>query len=231
MSNRYADYQQMITAGATGPTVSPWRYSLTVLTSRAFGFGLATVDAIVSYKGMRDLDIDVFSSVIGAAFIAITQMSIAIALTSGLDIGANFEARFFKDKGKLGGAKKALGYVLLIAIFGMYITDLVTNFAAFNAGDWVPNNASEAVRAAIAVVMSLGLVFGDELAHLLADENAVGAELNAVRHQAATHQAALQARYQRHYLKEARGVADELGAEHGKGWRPGAHDQGQQKQV
>lgn len=224
MADKYGDYQKMIAQSSPVPTVSPWRYSLTIFTSRAFGFGLATVDAIVSFKGMRDLGIDLFSSVVGASFIAVTQMAIAIALTSGLDIGRNFELRFFGDRGKLAGLKKALGYILIFAIVGMYLTDLLTNYAAFTAGVWVPQSGNETARAAIAIVMSFGLVFGDELAHLLADENAVGAEHNLARHQSVTYQARLQARYQRHYLKEAQSVADQLGAEHGKGWRPGQAD-------
>jgi hypothetical protein len=121
----------------------------------------------------------------------------------------------------MGQLKRWLGYVLLSAVVLLYVVDVVTNFAAFTSGDFIPNTGAEGLRAAIAIVFSLGLTFGDELCHLFADENSVGATSNRVSHQAQVHHAQLQARYQGHYLKSAQAIADELGQQHGEGWRPG----------
>jgi hypothetical protein len=231
---RYADYQPMTTYGTARPTVAPWRYGATVLSSRAFAIGLAVADAVVSYGGMRDLEIGRGEAAMGAAFILIVQSSVAIALTSGQPIGESFNARFFKDKGKMGQLKRWLGYVLLSAVVLLYLVDAVTNFAAFTGGDFLPNTGAEGLRAAIAIVFALGLTFGDELLHVFSDENSLGATANRVSHQAQTHHAALQARYQQHYMKSAKDVADELGQQHGESWRPGdnrrqSQGQGQQQ--
>lgn len=217
---RYSDHQPMLNHGPARPTVSPWRYGATVLGSRAFAIGLAVADALVSFRGMRDLDIAAAEAAMGAAFILVVQASVAIALTSGQPIGESFQARFFQDRGKLGQLKRALGYVLLSAVVLLYVVDVLTNFAAFSGGDWIPSNGAEGIRAAIAIVFALGLTFGDELCHVFADENAVGATANRVSHQAQTYQAQLQARYQSHYMKSAQGVADDLGQQHGEHWRP-----------
>jgi hypothetical protein len=231
---RYADYQPMATYGQARPTVAPWRYGATVLSSRAFAIGLAVADALVSYRGMRDLEISAPEAAMGAGFILIVQSSVAVALTSGQPIGESFNARFFKDKGKLGQLKRWLGYVLLSAVVLLYVVDVLTNFAAFTGGDFLPSSGAEGLRAAIAIVFALGLTFGDELLHVFSDENAVGATANRVSHQAQVHHAQLQARYQTHYLKSAQSVADELGQQHGEGWRPGGqrgngHGQGKGK--
>jgi hypothetical protein len=204
----------------TKPTVSPARYWVTALTSRAFALGLAATDAVISVKGLRALDVPPAEAWVSGMFILIVQASVAVALTSGQQVGESFQLRFLKDKGPLGALKRLLGYLLLSLIVMIYVVDVVTNMVAFTGGSLWPSNAAEGVRAALAFVFGVGLTFGDEILHLFADENTVGALDNELTYAEEANNKKIRMTYQKHFLKSAEERADELGAEHGANWRP-----------
>jgi len=113
-----------------------------------------------------------------------------------------------------------LGYVLIAAIAGLYLVDIFTNYAAFTGGELIPQGVDGGIRSLIAVVFSLGLTFGDELLHLLADENSVGAAENQATYSEQTSNLAARKSYHTRKSQLAAKTAIELGKQHGEQWRP-----------
>lgn len=224
-NHRYSS-QPMIGSSSTAPAVTPWVYRVKVFGSRWFAIALSVADGLVTYAGIRAGGSGWFAALAGALFIAIFQASIALAIASGQPVGQRFQARFFEDTGAVGVIKRAFGVLILALGIGFYLWDMATNYAAFTDGQWLPGepgatlSMGQAVLVVGYILLSIAFSLGDEILHVLADENAIGQKANAVRYQGQVYDAQLLSEYQRHYMKSAKPVADNLGAEHGREWRP-----------
>lgn len=218
--------QRMIGAANNQPAIAPWLYAVKLYASRFFGLILTVADALISYQGIRSGGAGWLPAATGAIFIALFQASMWLALTSGQPVGERFKARFFEDVGIIGVVKRIVGIGVVVLGFSFYAWDVGTNYAAFTGGQWVPIREGEALTMGTVMVIAgyvlLAIAFslGDELLHILSDENAVGQKVNAVRRQGQIYDAELLSQYQQHYLKTAKPVADHLGADHGSRWRP-----------
>lgn len=205
---------------ATRPTSSTWMYSAKVFGGRGYALFLATVDAIVSYKGLRDWDLPPFEAAILASFIGITQALVGLGMQDAEALSARFSARFFEGDGPLGFFLRCLGSMILMCLAGIYIGDVITNVAAFMGGDVIPERAGDVLKLLLMTILALALTFGDELLHLFVDDLEIGRHRNFAVRQGQIYESQLVSRYQRHYLKNARVQADQHGAEHGQRWRP-----------
>ena len=228
MNRREPSYssQRMIGASDTAPAVSPWLYSLKVLGGRGVALTLSVADGFISFAGMRAGGATWIAAFMGALFIAVFQAAIALALTSGQPVGARFQARFFEDTGAIGIVKRCFGVMVIVLGLGFYLWDIGTNYAAFTSGRWLPlDETGDFTMGTVMlisgyVLMAIAFSLGDELLHIVSDENALGQQSNAVRFQGQRYEAQLLNRYQGHYMKNAGPVADDLGADHGARWRP-----------
>lgn len=63
-------------------------------------------------------------------------------------------------------------------------------------------------------LLAIAFSLGDEMLHVISDENALGQKINDVRFYDQHYDAELLGNYQRHYMKQAKSVADSLR------WRP-----------
>jgi hypothetical protein len=216
----------MIATTTTAPAVTPWLYSLKVLGGRGVALTLSVADGFVSFAGMRAGGATWLAAFMGALFIAMFQASIALALTSGQPVGARFQQRFFEDTGAIGIIKRCFGVLLIVLGVSFYLWDIGTNYAAFTGGQWLPIDDGGQFTMGTAmlitgyVLMAIAFSLGDELLHVVSDENALGQQSNRVRYQGQRYESQLLSRYQNHYMKNAQPVADELGADHGARWRP-----------
>jgi hypothetical protein len=218
--------QPMIGSSSTAPAVSPWVYTVKVFGGRWFAIALSVADGMVTFAGIRAGGSSWFAALAGALFIAIFQASIALAIASGQPVGRRFQARFFEDSGAVGAIKRAFGILIIALGLGFYLWDMATNYAAFTDGQWLPGEPGEplsmggVVLVVGYILLSIAFSLGDEILHVIADENAIGQQANAVRYQGQRYEAQLLNEYQRHYMRSAKPVADNLGAEHGANWRP-----------
>jgi hypothetical protein len=218
--------QPMIASTSTAPAVTPWVYATKVMSGRFFAIALSVADGLVTFSGLRAGGSTWFASVIGATFIAVFQASMWLALSSGQPVGTRFQQRFFEDTGAIGFIKRLIGVVVIVLGVSIYLWDMVTNYSAFTGGRWLamdpdaPVTLDVVVKTFGYVLLSIAFSIGDELLHVVSDENALGQTANQVRYQGQRYEAQLLDKYQRHYMKRAKPVADELGADHGARWRP-----------
>lgn len=201
------------------PTIVPWRYAATVICSRSFALFLTSADALISYRGFIALEQEPFEAATLAAFIAITQASAAVALTSGHNIGESFQARFFCDSGIVGGLKRWLGAIIIALVIGFYVADIWSNFAAFYQGDSIG-------AAAIAFVAALALSLGDELLHLFSDENGVAQRVNETAYLAQVGEADISRRYEKQRKISGLKAAKDKGKVEGERWKPAGSSEG-----
>lgn len=221
MSNnnqRYADRQGMI-ATSQGASVTPWRFAIAMFTSRWFAIGLAVTDGMISYRGLRDWDVDVFPAATLATLIAILQGVVGMALTSGQPIGEQFTNRFFADTGPMGIIRRCLGLFVCGIVASLYLFDIASNFVAFH-GLQFEATADGLVRALLMLFAASFVTIADECFHVFSDILSTQADTNKSNYRTQTYDAQLRGRYQVHYMKTAQTVADDLGRQHGQSWRP-----------
>ena len=197
------------------PTVTPWRYAVTVASGRLLGLSLSVIDGCISYRGLRDIGIAPFESGCLAMFIGVLQASVALALTSGYDIGAGFQVRFFSDSGLMGDFKRWLGCGILSVVAAFYIVDIWSNYVAFN-----PEASVGLLGQVLAIAAAVAFSLGDEMLQLFADENAIGQRMNATAFASIANDADLYLRYEAARLREGTKAARKSGQADGKRWRP-----------
>ncbi|MGD1906455.1 MAG: hypothetical protein ACFB0C_10740 [Leptolyngbyaceae cyanobacterium] len=218
--------QRMIGASATLPAMSPWLYWVRVASGRSFAIFLSVADGVISFQGIRAGGSGWFAALCGAIFIAVIQLSMWAALSSGQPVGERYQQRFFEDTGPIGIMKRCFGVLMIVLIAGFYCWDIGSNYSAFTQGRWVPIAEGEAITLGVVVriggyiLLAIAFSLGDEMLHVISDENALGQRINAVRFQGQHYEAELLGNYQRHYMKQAKPVADQMGADHGGRWRP-----------
>ena len=216
---RHADRQTMI-ATIHGASVTPWRFSLAMLTSRTFAISLAVVDGCITYRGLRNWDVPLFPAVTMALLIALLQGVVGMALTSGLPLGEQFTQRFFADSGPMGLLRRCLGLFVLTTVVSLYLFDIGSNFLAFNGDAPLEATPGGMVRV-LALLFAAGFVtLADETFHVFSDILSSQAATNHSNYRSQTYDAQLRSRYQSHYMRSAAPMAEEMGKTHGANWRP-----------
>jgi hypothetical protein len=200
------------------PYTPVWMVFLRGKTARFCGFALATIDALISYKGMRDWGFSVLEAGTIAAFIAIVQMGVAYILSCGYDVGSDYEARFFSDGGIVGGLKRMIGVLIILFIGGFYLFDVWSNYAAFTGGKMVPVGDGWEIKALFMLLCAIALSLGDELLHLIADlVHATDAENQVNYHQSVSTLSA-EAAYLQRYAAKSRQVASKQAEKDAEAW-------------
>ncbi|NEQ53426.1 MAG: hypothetical protein F6K11_25375 [Leptolyngbya sp. SIO3F4] len=215
---KHADRQSMIVT-TSGASVTPWRFTLAMFTSRWFAIGLAVVDGCISYRGLRSWDVDIFPAATLALLIALLQGVVGMALTSGQPIGEEFTNRFFNDSGPMGMIRRSLGVFVCLIVLSLYLFDIASNFVAFHGTEFEPT-ANATIRAMLFLFAATFVTVADECFHVFSDILSTQADNNSSNYRSKTYDSQLRSRYQSHYMKTASTVADDLGKTHGANWRP-----------
>lgn len=204
---------------SSGASVVPWRFNLGMFTSRWFALSLAVVDGCISYRGLRDWEVDVFPAAMLSLLIALLQAIVGMALTSGQPIGEEFNARFFSDTGPMGMIRRSLGVFVCMIVASLYIFDIASNFVAFH-GTTFEASTNGAIRALLFLFAATFVTVADECFHVFSDILSTQSDNNASNYHSKTYDSRLKSRYQSHYIKTAATVADDLGTRDGANWRP-----------
>lgn len=115
-------------------TIPTWRLKLAQVGGRGFAIFMATVDAIFSFAGSRDLGYGFLESLIVSGFIFIVQYAVGVAIASRVNLGEKMNEAFFDQEGAWGTVAFIAGSFFIVFIVGVYAYDIYTNFAAFIDG-------------------------------------------------------------------------------------------------
>lgn len=191
----------------------PWRYGTTLKSARAFSYFLAAVNSIVSFKGLQLWGFPLLESITLALLVLLFQACVGILITSGVNVGAQFEEKFFSDEGAVGGVKRVVGVSIIVIGVSFYIFDIATNYAAFTAGQ--PLTLRPEI---VPLIMAVALSIGDEVLHIFADLMATNESGNSAGFSKATDDEHLQALYLRARRSKASKRAREQGQLAGDSW-------------
>jgi len=155
-------------------TIPTWRLKLAQVGGRGFAIFMATVDAIFSFAGSRDLGYGFLESLIVSGFIFIVQYAVGVAIASRVNLGEKMNEAFFDQEGAWGTVAFIAGSFFIVFIVGVYAYDIYTNFAAFIDGSQLQDAGLVGTVKIMwgniwTVFWSAAISLGDEFTNVLID--------------------------------------------------------------
>jgi len=155
-------------------TIPTWRLKLAQVGGRGFAIFMATVDAIFSFAGSRDLGYGFLESLIVSGFIFIVQYAVGVAIASRVNLGEKMNEAFFDQEGAWGTVAFIAGSFFIVFIVGVYTYDIYTNFAAFIDGSQLQDAGLVGTVKIMwgniwTVFWSAAISLGDEFTNVLID--------------------------------------------------------------
>ena len=155
-------------------TIPTWRLKLAQVGGRGFAIFMATVDAIFSFAGSRDLGYGFLESLIVSGFIFIVQYAVGVAIASRVNLGEKMNEAFFDQEGAWGTVAFIAGSFFIVFIVGVYAYDIYTNFAAFIDGSQLQDAGLIGTTKIMwantwTVFWSAAISLGDEFTNVLID--------------------------------------------------------------
>lgn len=152
-------------------TVPIWRLRLAQRGGRFFAIFMATVDALFSFWGSRNLGYSFLEALIVSGFIFVIQYGVGVSIAARINIGEKLQNAFFEEEGAWGIVCFVAGCFFILFIVGIYLYDIFTNFASFvdlkNVGGM--ETLALMYRNFWSVFWSAAIALGDEATNILID--------------------------------------------------------------
>ena len=156
--------------------IPTWRMNLALKLGRFIAIGMATIDALFSFGGSRNLGYSWIESAVCAAFIFVIQYSVGVAIASRVNIARKMNTTFFDEDGPWGVLLFVCGFLFIFMIVGVYFYDIYTNFAQLAGGAGTALQQSGPMETlemmwlnAASTFWAVTISIGDELVNIVAD--------------------------------------------------------------